>query len=341
MSNASGMRAWTLVLFLGVAASLASCGGESGKFRLEGRLRNMNQAEFWVYSPDGTIDGVDTIKVRNGRFAYELDLMDEGTLVVIFPNYSEQPVFAASGSVVSVKGDASHLKEMVIEGTTDNEDMTTLRLKLNDLTPPEIPAAVREYIEEHPHSPASIYLLQRYFVLSPEPDYVEGKRLADLLLRENPDNGQLMRLSKQLAALQGAMTKGVLQPFTVNDVNGRRVTEGDLRGTVNIVYTWASWSYSSQALHNRVVMLKRRYGDKMGALGICLDADAKRCRERLRRDSVRWATVCDGQAWDTPLLAKMSLADVPANMLADKNGRVIARNLTAEELEQRVVQMLK
>ena len=113
-----------IIGFLGCVLLLAACGSDSGKFRLEGRLRNINQAEFWVYSPDGSMQGIDTITVRNGRFAYELELEDEATLMVVFPNYSEQPVFARPGKTVSIKGDATHLKEIIIEGTKENEHMT-------------------------------------------------------------------------------------------------------------------------------------------------------------------------------------------------------------------------
>ena len=38
------------VAFLLVVLLLTACGGDSGKFKLEGRLRNINQGEFWVYS---------------------------------------------------------------------------------------------------------------------------------------------------------------------------------------------------------------------------------------------------------------------------------------------------
>ena len=95
---------FTLLLFL------TSCGVDSDRFRLEGRLRNMNQGEFWVYSMDGDMDGIDTIPVREGRFSYEMPLRSPSTLIVIFPNYSEQPVFAEPGEVVKIKGDASHLR---------------------------------------------------------------------------------------------------------------------------------------------------------------------------------------------------------------------------------------
>ena len=44
---------------------LTSCGPEGNHFRLAGRLRNINQGQFLVYSPDGAFVGIDTIKVQN------------------------------------------------------------------------------------------------------------------------------------------------------------------------------------------------------------------------------------------------------------------------------------
>ena len=127
------------------ALLLTACGVDSEKFRIEGRLRNINQGEFWVYSPDGGIDGMDTMQVRNGRFSYETTLRIPATFVIVFPNYSEQPVFAEPGEKVEIKGDATHLKEMLIKGTDDNDDMTKLRMELNRLMPPEIPGAVAAF----------------------------------------------------------------------------------------------------------------------------------------------------------------------------------------------------
>ena len=65
---------------------LVSCGISGNKFRLEGRLRNLNQGEFYVYSPDGGMTGTDTIKVRDGRFSYEKAVQGDYTFIIIFPN---------------------------------------------------------------------------------------------------------------------------------------------------------------------------------------------------------------------------------------------------------------
>lgn len=332
-----------LLSFFLLVLLLTSCGTKSGKFRLEGRLRNINQTEFWVYSPDGLIAGIDTIKVRDGRFSYELDMehQSEGTLVVIFPNYSEQPVFAESGSRVSIKGDATHMKEMIIEGTDDNEDLTTLRMELNDLTPPDIPGAVSRFIQDNRASKASVYLLQRYFIQILEPDYRQARILTEQLLQEQPDDPQLLRLKKQLSRLESCGLGARVPRFSATDVHGRKVTEKLFAGKVSVAMTLATWSYASTSQMQRLQQLKKTYGDRLQVITISLDACPQDCRKTVQRDSVNWPTVCDGRMWDTPLLAKFGLGDVPANVLIDSKGKVVARNLPTRDLEERIRKLLK
>ena len=313
---------------------LSSCGGDNGKFKLEGRLRHMNQAEFWVYSPDAGIAGFDTIPVRNGRFSYELELPNPATLVIIFPNYSEQPVFAEPGGSVYIKGDASNMREMIIEGTEDNELMTELRMDLNETVPPDVPKVVRHFIEEHTTSLASIYLLKRYFIQNPTPDYKTAQKLTNLLLKDNLGNGQLIQLQKQLPRLQGGALKSKIPAFVAYDVKGKKVTEKSLNGKLNVVSVWASWSYQSIDMQRHLQSLHKKYGDKLAVLSICLDGRPADCKQRVERDSLKWPTVCDGRLWDTPLLIKLGLSDVPANLLIDEKGVVIDRNIQPDKLEE-------
>ena len=78
-------------LFTFILLFLSACGVDSNKFRLSGRLRNMNQGMFWIYSPDGAIEGIDTIQVHEGRFSYETELRVPATFVVIFPTSQNSP----------------------------------------------------------------------------------------------------------------------------------------------------------------------------------------------------------------------------------------------------------
>ena len=320
---------------------LTSCGVDSGKFRIEGRLRNMNVGEFWVYSPDGGIDGIDTIPVREGRFSYETDLRNPATFIVIFPNYSEIPVFGESGTGVTIKGDASHLKEIEVKGTDDNEEMTKLRMTINRSMPPEIPGVVEEFIREHPQSIISNYLVQRYFVFDAKPDFRKAAELLTLMVKAQPANARLEEMQKRLAILRNGQPDSRLPVFSATDVWGRKVTQDQLKSKLNVVAVWASWNFQSTDMMYRLQRDKQKYGSQLGVVAICLDARPQDVKRRLERDTVRWQTVCDGRVWQTPLLATLGLEDVPANLVINDRGVIVERNMKPQDLDDKIKQILK
>lgn len=329
-------------LFLALAALLLwGCGVDGDRFRLSGRLRNINQGEFLIYSLEGGTNGIDTIPVRNGRFSYETELLSPTIFILVFPNFTEQPIFAEPGEEVDVKGDASHLKEVIIKGTSDNDDMTDLRMDLNDLMPPDIPQAVIKYVEENPESGVSAYLVYRYILMDANPDYQTAYRLVTQMLAEQPDNSLLAKWRDELEALRGAGIKAKMDAFKAVDVKGRTVSQNDLRGELNVLSVWASWNFQSTDQQNRLRRLKKKYGDRLHLVSICMDADPKECRRRIERDSIEWKTVCDGLQWQGPLLAKFGIGDVPSNVIIDKKATVIERNLSPQQLEERITNELK
>ena len=330
-----------LPFYLFTLLLLTSCGVDSDKFRLEGRLRNMHQGEFWVYTTDGTINGIDTIPVREGRFIFETPLRSSATLIIVFPNYSELPVFAKPGAEVDIKGDATHLREISISGTDENDDMTQLRQQLNKLMPPDVPKKVEEYIKDNPASEVSIYLLQRYFLSDANPDYKKALALVNLMAKEQPDNGQIIKWQKQLPLLGNGALKSKLQAFTAKDVKGASVTEGELKRKVNVLSVWATWNFQSTDMQRRLFRLKKEYADKLGVVSICLDARPQDIKTRVERDSLPWKTICDGQMWETPMLRKVGVSDVPGNLVIDASGTIVARNLTPQKLEEKLKEMLK
>lgn len=320
---------------------LASCGAESGRFRIEGHLKNMNQAEFYIYSIDGGYPKLDTIRVEKGRFVYETDLDRPATYSIIFPNGSEQAVFGNSGVVVEMEGDASHLKEMAIKGTDENEQMTAWRANANRLTPPEVKQAAIDFIRENPASSVSNYLLYRYLMLGSTPDYKAAAELAALMLKEQPENGRLIQLDKQLRGLKFAMKGAKLPDFKATDINGNAVSSQSLKAELNIIAIWSMWNYESQSMVRKFNDMKKEYGSRLALIGISMDARKEDCSKFLERDSMKWSTVCDGRIWDSPLVLQLGITDVPGNIFIDRQGKVIDTNVPMPKIEERVKAVLK
>ena len=330
-----------IFLLLASLFILTACGVDSNRFRLEGRFRNMNQGEFWVYSIDGGIDGVDTVQVRNGRFSYETTLRMPSTFIMVFPNFSELPVFAQPGKTISIKGDVSHLKEIAVGGTDANDDMTKLRMQLNKLMPPDVPGAVEKFIKENPESQTCPYLLQHYFLQIPEPDYKKAYELVGIMLKEKPEDGILMQWQKELKALRNDVRNGKLPAFSATDVKGRSVSQNDLKSKVNVLSVWVSWNFMSIDTQRRLQALKKTYGDKLSIVSICLDGDIKDCKKRLDCDSIQWKNICDGRMWQTPVLAKLGVASLPANWIIDQKGVIVEHNLSPQQMEEKINELCK
>ena len=332
------MKRYSYIL---LALILVSCGAPSGQFKIEGRFLNLNQGEFYVYSTDGLIDGVDTIHTSGGRFSYQIPCEDKGTLMLVFPNFSEQPIFAESGKTAHVKADATHLKEMMVEGSEANELMSRFRQAVATASPPETVKTAALFIKDNPKSPVSIYLLKQYFILSATPDYRQAVQLADVLLKAQPENVELIRLKHDIDILNTMQVNATMPSFTAVDIYGRSVSDASLRGKVAVVHVWSSWNYESQDILRRIRTLYTDNRSQLGVVGICIDGSKRDCRNFLKHDSVAWPTICDEQMFDGQLLSKFGLLSIPDNVIMDTSGKVVARGLNANEMRERLEKMLK
>lgn len=262
------------VVFTLVAALVCtSCGTDSRHFRIDGRLLHLNQGEFYVYSPDGTINGLDTIKVQAGRFSYEVACDRPMTLMIVFPNFTEQPVFAQPGKSVDLKGDASHLKEMTVKGTKDNELMNKFREMIHNAAPPEMKKCAQLFVEDHPESRVGAYLVDRYFIHDANPDTKTAVRLVDLMIEKQPENGYLKRQKRQLTASFVA-TKGADIPNVLGTtVDGKTIGRVQLtKAPVTVVCALATWKYESMSQFRRLAAYAASQQGRVAVVGVSIDA---------------------------------------------------------------------
>ena len=317
-----------------------SCSKNTGVFKIEGSFRGMNQGELYIYGTHGT-HKLDTISLQKGEFEYRIPLEDTITFVLVFPNFSELPVFAMPGATISIEGDATHLKETEIEGTDDNEEMTDFRLQTSQMTPPEVIQAATQYIKDHPTSPVSRYIFDRYFIRTQDADYQQAHELAEVMRLANPEDKELAQLSRQIEGLK-INQKGLKIPtFSAKDINGNSISSADLNAKVNIITLWATWNYESMALQNLLNRLKGKYGNDLKIISVCLDANLKECKRIVGRDSIKWSTVCDGQMWETPILQKTGLTYLPDNIVINQQGKIIARTLNYQKMTEKLKELLE
>lgn len=324
-----------LLVFAVTLLALCSCGVDGKHFKLEGRILNINRGEFYIYDEEGIINGVDTIKVEGGRFTYEVACERPTTLMLVFPNFSEQPIFAETGQTVSIKGDASHLKELKVKGTDDNELMSDFREQIAGASPPEARKYAAQFIEDHPESPVGLYLVKKFFLLAGVPDTQEALRLTALMASKQPDNNRVRRLTNLIKSLGNATIGTKLPTFTAHDMDGHIVSSADLSVGLTVIATWASWNYDSMDQLRQLRKARRQAEGRLKVVTISVDASRRECRQTLERDSITWQNICDGMMFEGKAINTLGLTSVPDNILV-KNGRIIARNIPSTDLEDNI-----
>lgn len=318
------MRMKRLAFLFFLCLTLVSCGTRSGHFKVEGRFMHLNQGEIYVYSPDGAIQGFDTIKVETGRFAYEIPCEQPGELVLVFPNFSEHPIFAEPGATATVKADASHLKEMQVTGTDDNKLMTQFREQIAQVAPPEETRLATQFIKDHPDSRVAVYLLRKYFLRTAGANAAEGLRLADLLLKQQPKNGTLVTMRQQLQQRGKAAVGSMLPTLTATDLGGQKIDNAALRSAdMGVVLVWATWSFPSQDMM-RALQRAVEKKPELRMLAVSVDGAAADCRRWTESNHIAFPVVCDGQMLDSPLLAQIGAGSVPTALIV-KKGKVVER----------------
>ncbi|MDO4159225.1 MAG: DUF4369 domain-containing protein [Prevotellaceae bacterium] len=329
-----------IAYFIILTLVLVSCGTRKGYFKIEGHLLNLNQGEFYIYSTDGIINGFDTIKIEGGRFTYEIPCKETGTLVIVFPNYSEQPVFTQAGKSVTISGDASHLKEIEIEGTDENKLMNGFRKQIVNVSPPEELSKAEQFIKNNPASIVSVYILKKYFVTNPDADLNKAAQLAEAIHKAQPKNGNIARIVHFINVMKKCTSGSTIPSFTAKDINGNTVSSSNLKGKIAVVCAWATWNSDSRGMINKLNNLNKENKEKLAIIGINLDASKRSCKQSVKNDSTSTIHICDQLMFESPLMEKFALTRVSDNIIFNAQGRVIERGLSSSELEKKLKTLL-
>ncbi len=330
-----------IITLLMVTLTMVACGPDAGHVSIGAHFLSMNQATFYVYSPDGLLAGVDTLAVNGGRFEYEPEVQREGTLVIVFPNYAQVPLFVEPGASISIEGDAAKLRTMEITGTKTNKLFTEWRKQTLDATPQQMQRHAEQFIRDNPTSVASIWLLRQYFVLAEKPDMQRARKLATLMrdaMKAEDNDEHLRLLARSTGPLQrgGGVAVGDAMPrFTARDVNGKAITLGELLHGTTVVMAWATWNENSKTTLRQLASNQQyaKAEEKIDhVVTVCLDPSKAMCQKTMEKSSAEnLVTVCDTMMWASNVVRDLCITSLPWNMKV-RDGKIIGMNLPNREL---------
>ena len=198
-----------------------------------------------------------------------------------------------------------------------------------------MPDAMEALIRNNSHQLMSAFLVT-YFESAFDEYYDLYKTVRDSTIANYGNNDFVKHVDSKVRSVIAAGTEA--PDIVMTDRNGKERLLSDLRGKVVLIDFWASWCRPCRAENPNVVRIYNRYHDKgFEVFSVSLDNNRDAWLKAIEADGLVWENhVSDLRGWSSAGGRLYGISSIPATVLVDRDGKVLARNLRGQQLEQKL-----
>ena len=362
-----------LLFFFSVLLFSSNLKAQDSSFSIHGKLEKIKSGTIFlnIYESGKTLR--DSAFIKNGTFKFTGHVASPFFASLTMPDKpNDYYTFYIEPAKMFIIGRADSLKLLGIKGSPVNDDDKMLKQRMKTISQWEASNSklyeqaykeknklimdsldevdnqvllekrkvVAAFIKEYPKSMRAAMAITENYSYYAEASEVEPLyNLLDKKIKNSPKGKEI----KKLVDVYSTVAVGKKAPEIVQFTpDSNRLSLSTLKGKYILVDFWASWCGPCRRENPNIVAALNQFKDKgFTVFGVSYDNKKDSWLKAIADDHLDWYQVSDLQGWKNSTSDQYGIKAIPSNVLIDKNGIIIAKNIFGKNLTATLAELMK
>ena len=361
------------ILLIGFIFFSAFANAQDSAFVIKGDLEKIRSGTIYlnIYQNDKTM--LDSTQVIHGKFVFEGFVTDPFFASLTIPERKNDFfTFYIEPGEMLISGRGDSLKLLLVKGSEVNDDDKLLKARLSNVVQWE---TTNRLIYEQAYKNDNQSVLDSLEELDEDIRLAKRKVVGDFVKANSASMRGAMAIVENFAyyaeAYEVAPLFDIFSPIIKNSSKGEEIKKmvgvyaslargkkapeisqltpdsvllslSSLKGKYVLIDFWASWCQPCRRENPNLVEAYKRFSDKeFTILGVSYDSNKEKWMSAIKDDQLNWHQVSMLRGWSSETSNTYGIRAIPSNVLVDKEGIIIARNIFGKRLLEKLEEIIK